>query len=84
MADKSWFVYMLRCADGTLYTGCTTDLQARLVKHNAGVGAKYTRSRLPLSIVYSESVPTRSDALKREAAIKKLSRDQKMALVTGK
>jgi putative endonuclease len=74
-----WCVYMLRCADGTLYTGCTSALSRRLLAHSRG-SAKYTRSRLPVELVYSEPVSDRSAALRREAALKKLSRPQKLAL----
>ena len=76
-----WWVYILRCGDGTLYTGCTNDLRRRLAVHNAGKGAKYTRSRLPVSLVYWESLPDKSSALRRESAIKRLSRAQKLSLI---
>ena len=79
----SWYVYMLRCADDTLYTGCTTDMTRRLAAHQKGVGAKYTRSRLPVELVYQEEQPDRSAALRREAAVKKLSRSEKLALLRG-
>ena len=80
----SWFVYMLRCGDGTLYTGCTNDWEKRLASHRRGRGAKYTRSRLPVEPVYREEAPGRSEALRREAAIKRLSRAEKLALIAGK
>jgi predicted GIY-YIG superfamily endonuclease len=67
-----WHVYVVRCADLTLYTGVAKDLAARMVAHNTGRGAKYTRSRLPVELVYRETVATRSAALKRELAIKRL------------
>ncbi|NLV16178.1 MAG: GIY-YIG nuclease family protein [Syntrophomonadaceae bacterium] len=73
-------VYILRCSDGTLYTGITPDLAERLAKHNQGKGAKYTRGRRPVSLVYSESVPDISLAIKREREIKRMSRSQKLAL----
>jgi len=76
-----WFVYMLRCSDGSLYTGYTDDVQRRLSVHNSGKGAKYTRSRLPVEVVYREEVPDKSAAMRREAAIKKLTRKQKMLLM---
>ena len=76
---QGWCVYILRCADGTLYTGCTVALPRRLLAHGRG-SAKYTRSRLPVSLVYAEAVADRSDALRREAALKRLSRPQKLAL----
>ena len=77
----TYWVYILRCADGTLYTGCTNDLSRRLAAHNAGKGAKYTRSRRPVELVYREEVPDKSAALRREAAIKGLSRGEKLALI---
>lgn len=76
-----FFVYLLRCADDTLYCGYTTDVARRVAVHNAGKGAKYTRSRLPVVCVYQEEFATRSEALAREAAIKKYSRAQKLALL---
>lgn len=74
-------VYILRCCDGTLYTGWTNDIHNRLSAHNRGTGAKYTRSRLPVSLAYLEMLPDKSAALKREAAIKKMKRAQKEALI---
>ena len=74
-----YFVYLLRCADGTLYTGCTNDLDRRLAAHNAGKGAKYTRSRRPVVLVYREQAADRSAALRRERAIKRLTRKQKLS-----
>lgn len=81
--EKFWYVYMLCCADGTLYTGMTDRPQQRLSTHNEGKGAKYTRSRRPVSMVYLELCTSRSDALKRECAVKKLSRQQKLALIAA-
>ena len=75
------YVYILKCRDGTLYTGWTTDLDKRLKTHNSGNGAKYTRARLPVTLVYSEEYEEKTDALKREAAIKKLTRSQKLKLI---
>ena len=75
------YVYILKCADGTLYTGWTNDLEKRIVTHNSGNGAKYTRSRLPVELVYHEEFESKSDALKREHEIKKLSREQKLELI---
>lgn len=75
------FVYMLRCKDGSLYTGWTNDLDHRLAMHNSGRGAKYTRGRGPLELVYSEELPDKEAALRRECAIKKLRREQKLALL---
>ena len=76
----AWYVYMLRCGDDTLYTGMTDDVEKRFAAHAAGRGAKYTRGRGPLELVYTEELPDKSAALKREAAIKKLSRAQKLEL----
>ena len=78
------FVYMLRCADGTLYTGWTNDLEKRVKAHNDGRGAKYTHARRPVTLVYSETLPTKEAALRREAAVKKLTRAQKLALIAAK
>ena len=75
-----YWVYILRCADGTLYTGITDNLPRRLAAHNGGKGAKYTRGRGPVVLVHQESCPDRSAALRRERAIKALSRSQKLAL----
>ena len=77
----SWFVYILRCGDGTLYTGITDDVQRRLAAHRAGKGAKYTRGRGPLELVYTQEQPDKSAALRRELQIKKLSRAQKEQLI---
>ena len=77
----AWFVYVLRCADGTLYTGSTNDLAARERKHNAGRGAKYTASRRPVALVYSEAHASQSRALRREAEIKSWTRARKDALI---
>lgn len=76
----NWLVYMLRCRDGTIYTGCTNNLTRRLAAHNAGQGAKYTRGRGPVTLIYQEPCASRATALAREAALKKLSRRQKLAL----
>lgn len=77
----SYFVYILRCGDDTLYTGSTDNIERRLAAHQSGKGAKYTRSRGPLTLVYQEELPDKSAALKREAAIKKLTRPQKLQLL---
>ncbi|MFC3959699.1 GIY-YIG nuclease family protein [Halovivax cerinus] len=74
-------VYVLQCADGTLYTGYTTDVDRRVAEHNAGEGAKYTRSRTPVEVVHVERYDSRSDAMAREYEIKQLSRTQKERLV---
>ena len=75
------FVYMVRCADGTLYTGWTTDVTRRVAQHNAGRGARYTRMHRPVALVYHEEVPDRSTAMRRERAIKKLNRTHKERLI---
>lgn len=79
---KNWFVYILRCADDTLYTGVTTDIARRLAEHNAAgaPAARYTRGRLPVTLVYQEAAASRSSAARREAAIKKMARARKLAL----
>jgi putative endonuclease len=77
----AWWVYILLCHDGTLYTGITTDLERRLSQHNAGTASKYTRSRRPVTLVYRESAKSHGTALRRELAIKKLTRDAKDALI---
>lgn len=82
--EGQWYLYMLRCADGTLYTGITTDVEKRFQAHTQGRGAKYTRGRGPLNLVYREVCGTHSDALRREAAVKKLSRAEKEALIIAK
>jgi putative endonuclease len=74
---------MLRCRDGSLYTGITNDLTKRLAAHRAGTGARYTRARLPLRLVYREARATRGSALRREAAIKRLRRAAKLALLVA-
>lgn len=79
--QEGWEVYILRMKDGTLYTGIARDAEKRLQVHNSGKGAKYTRSRLPAVLVYRENSPDYSSALKREAAIKKLSRTEKEHLI---
>ncbi|MFZ5645669.1 MAG: GIY-YIG nuclease family protein [Bacillota bacterium] len=75
------YTYMLQCSDGSFYTGWTTDMDARLKAHNEGKGARYTRSRLPVRLVYCERQQSRSEAQKREAAIRKLNRKDKEQLV---
>lgn len=77
----SWFCYLLRCADDTLYCGITNDLEKRLAAHNAGTAAKYTRIRTPVGLVFSEACADRSAASKREMQIKKLTREKKLALI---
>ncbi|MBQ9566251.1 MAG: GIY-YIG nuclease family protein [Synergistaceae bacterium] len=77
------WVYILRCGDGTLYTGWTVDVARRVAAHNAGRGGKYTRARLPVEAVYRECWPTKSEAMRREIEIKKLTRQEKLALIDG-
>jgi len=76
-----WLVYLVRCSDGSLYTGITNDLPKRLKAHAAGKASRYTRSRLPVTLAYSESQRTKSAALRREAAIKKMPRTHKELLI---
>jgi len=78
---KTWVVYILICADNSLYTGITVDLSRRFRQHNQGKASRYTRSRLPVRLMHQESQPSHGDALRREAAIKKLSQRQKWSLV---
>ena len=82
MSD-AW-VYLLRCADGSLYCGWTTDVAARVAAHNAGRGARYTRARLPVEVVWSAPMPDRVSAQREEARIKRLSRREKLALVAAR
>ena len=77
----SWFVYILKCKDNSLYTVITNDLEKRIKEHNLGKGAKYTKARLPVSLLYCETYQTKGDALRRELEIKKLKRIEKLALV---
>jgi len=79
--EHTWYLYILRCADNTLYTGITTDVEKRLEAHRSGKGAKYTRGRTPLELVYREICGSHSDALKRELEIKKLTRQEKQNLI---
>jgi putative endonuclease len=83
----SCYCYILKCSDGTFYTGWTTDPERRVAQHNKGAGAKYTSTRRPVKLVYLETHPNRTDAMKRELAIKKMKRVQKSRLIeeyTGK
>lgn len=79
--EQNWKVYILRCGDGSLYTGISTDVQRRLEEHRSGKGAKYTRSRGPLELVYQEECSDKSAALKRELEIKALPRAEKLKLI---
>ena len=84
-ARPGWWVYLLRCADGSLYTGITTDVARRLAEHNGegGEGARYTRGRRPVVLAYQEPADSRASAARREAAIRRLSRAGKLALCNG-
>lgn len=79
----NWYVYILKCRDDTLYTGITDDVDRRVEVHNSGKGAKYTRGRGPVFAVYREVCPDKSTALKRECAIKSMSRQEKLSLITA-
>lgn len=81
---KRNYTYMVKCSDGTLYTGWTTDLEHRVKAHNDGEGAKYTRSRRPVELVYYEEYATKAEAMKREYSIKQLTRKQKEKLIENK
>ena len=78
-----YYLYILRCGDGSLYTGITTDVERRLAVHRSGRGAKYTRGRGPLTVVYREECGDKSAALRRELAVKALTREEKLALIEG-
>ena len=78
-----YYAYMVRCRDGTLYTGYTNDTEKRVMAHNSGKGAKYTRIRLPVELVYSEEFDTKEEAMSREWHIKRLTREQKEKLLNG-
>jgi len=79
MSEKSWIVYLIRCSDKSLYCGISTDIQRRLIEHNSGKGAKYTRSRRPVELIDISPEITKSEALKLEYRIKKMSTDQKIS-----
>lgn len=81
---SDWFVYMVRCSDQSLYTGIAIDVTSRVARHNEGAGARYTRSRRPVELVYSEQAQDKGAALRREAEIKRLSASEKRALVAGR
>jgi len=76
-----WEVYILECSDGTLYTGISNNLPSRIEKHNSGKGAKYTKNRIPVALVYKETLKNKSESLKREIEIKRLTRSQKLDLI---
>ena len=79
--NNMWFVYIIRCKDDKLYTGMTNDIERRIAEHNSGHGGRFTRFRKPVTLVYYCKVNSRSDALKREIAIKKLERSEKLELI---
>lgn len=81
--EQNWYVYILRCADSTLYTGITNHLERRLKAHNAGTASKYTRTRRPVTMEYNEMVESKGDALRRELQIKAMSRQQKELLINA-
>lgn len=83
-AAHGWFVYVVRCADFTLYTGIARDVEVRVAHHNSGTGARYTRTRRPVELVYHEPAASRSSALRRECEIKRLSTTAKRALIAGR
>ena len=84
MSQPTWYVYIVQCCDATLYTGISTNPETRVAEHNNGqYAAKYTRARRPVSLLYTEPAASRSAALKREIAIKRLSRQAKLALING-
>lgn len=82
--ESTWYLYILKCKDGTFYTGITTDVEKRLEMHRSGKGAKYTRGRGPLELVYSETCENHSQALKRECEVKKLPKEQKLQLILSR
>lgn len=79
--ENNWKLYILRCRDGSLYTGITTDVQKRLTAHNCGKGAQYTRSRRPVELVYQETCKDHSEALRREIQVKALNREEKEKII---
>ncbi|MBW9256851.1 MAG: GIY-YIG nuclease family protein [Candidatus Thiodiazotropha sp. (ex. Lucinisca nassula)] len=79
--QSDWYVYILRCTDDTLYTGITNDINRRVAEHNRGVGAKYTRGRTPVKLVFTETLPDRSAALRRELAIKRMKTAEKQLMI---
>lgn len=81
--EHNWYLYVLRCGDGTLYTGITTNIEKRLAAHRAGKGAKYTRGRAPLELIYRELCSSHSDALKKEYRFKQLPRAEKEGIIAS-
>ncbi|OGK08114.1 MAG: hypothetical protein A2W80_04575 [Candidatus Riflebacteria bacterium GWC2_50_8] len=80
---KSWWLYIVECADNSLYTGITNDIERRMAKHNEGTASRYTRARTPVKLVYREPHPDRSSASRRELEVKRLARDEKLALISA-
>jgi len=80
-AKNNWSVYMVRCKDGSLYTGCSNDVKKRVANHNAGKGAKYTAARRPVKLVFCEGLLSKEEAMRREYRMKRLPRAEKLALV---
>lgn len=80
-SDSDWFAYIVRCSDGTFYTGITKDVSRRCKQHNSGTASRYTRSRSPVRLVYEEACSNQSSALKREIAIKAMTRQEKLAMI---
>lgn len=83
MDEKTWYLYILECRDGSLYTGITDDVLRRVAQHNAGKGAKYTRGRGPVVLRYQETCGSHADALRREVQIKRLTRQEKLLLIAN-
>ena len=80
---KGWYIYILKCSDGTFYTGISTNISERVKRHNSGHGAKYTRVRRPVDLIYSQKASSKSEAKKKEIGIKSLSRQNKERLIRG-
>ena len=80
----SWYLYVVKCQDASLYTGITTDIPRRLKEHNSKKGAFYTKNKIPVELVYQEAIHNQSEARKREAAIKRLTREEKLELINDK
>jgi len=81
MAEEKWYIYIIKCRDGKLYTGITNNLKKRIAAHNTGEGCRFTRCRYPVKLIYTEACKNRSEASRREIEIKKLSRKEKLVLV---
>ena len=81
-SEETFYIYIVECSDHSFYTGWTNNLEKRIAAHNAGKGAKYTKYRLPVTLIYFETYPNKQDAMRREYAIKQLTRHQKLKLIT--